>query len=191
MAETIVTDYLLELSEALSDLPREVRVEIIAGVREELDGLSAEDAEARIRELGDPAFIAAAARDEVPPPQPESKALPTAAAILVMVGGLIIPIAGWVVGIVLMWMSRAFTVRSKIVVTLLPTVVTVITVAVIGAVVVASRAAEDDGFHGPSLDAFANPLIPAFYDYFHSSIFTLPVVAFATGVWLLVKARKS
>jgi len=191
MTETIVTDYLLELSEALADVPRDLRVEIIAGIREELDGLSAVDAETRIRELGDPAFIAAAAKEEVPPPPPESRAVPTVAAILVMIGGLIIPVAGWVVGIVLMWMSRVFTLRSKIIVTLLPTLVTLLTVTIIGAVVVASRAAEDDTFHGPSLDSFANPLIPAFYDYFHSSILTLPVVAFATGVWLLVRARKS
>ncbi len=61
----IVKDYLDRLRVALVGLPDEVGHEILAGIAEELAGLDATEAAARIDALGDPTFIAAEARREV------------------------------------------------------------------------------------------------------------------------------
>ena len=184
------TDYLRELDAALADVPRDVRTEIVAGIREELEGLSETDASARMSELGDPLFIAAAAREDVPPR--ESRTLPTVAAIVVMVGGVVVPVVGWVVGIVLVWMSRLFSTRTKILVTLLPALATaVVTFGIFGlAKLNESREVDAGGFHGPSIDEFVNPLVPSYIDYLQAGMFAAPIVAFATGIFLLVKARR-
>jgi len=184
------TDYLRELDAALADVPREVRTEIVAGIREELEGLSETDARARMSELGDPLFIAAAAREDIPPR--ESRVLPTVAAIVVMVGGVVIPFVGWVIGIILMWMSRAFSTRIKVLVTLLPALATaVVTFGIVGLVKFnESREVDAGGFQGPSIDEFVNPLVPSYMDYLQAGIVAAPVVAFATGIFLLVKARR-
>jgi len=181
MAEAIVTDYLLELSEALVDVPREVRSEIIAGVREELEGLDGDAAAARIRELGDPAFIAASAREDAPtaPPAPAPRVRPLdiAAGILVMVGGIAIPVVGWIAGIAYMWFSPTWPVRQKVLVTVLPTV---------AAAVIALVALVVSWFTVPNP---ANPLIPAIYDVSHSLVIVWFVLAVPTGIWLLATAR--
>ena len=180
MAEAIVTDYLLELSEALVDVPHEVRSEIIAGVREELEGLGGDAAAARIRELGDPAFIAASAREDAPaaPPAPAPRVRPLdiAAGILVMVGGIAIPVVGWIAGIAYMWFSPTWPVRQKVFVTVLPTVAAAV-IALVALLV-------------PPMDSdLRNPLIPAIYDVAHSLIIVWFVLAIPTGIWLLATAR--
>lgn len=175
-----VTNYLHELSDALADVPRDVRDDIVAGVREELEGLDEADAQARMAELGDPLFIAAAARGDLPAPALDSRALPTVAALAVMLGGLVIPVVGWLAGIVFMWMSPVFTRRTKVVVTILPAVVGLLVFA-IATIVVSSG--------GGTVDP-TSPLVDVSFSTAHAGILIAPVVAFATGIHLLVKARK-
>ncbi|GAB3036546.1 hypothetical protein GCM10027052_13640 [Parafrigoribacterium mesophilum] len=64
----VVRAYLAQLDAALAAVSDDVRRDIVAGVAEELRGLSAPDAAARIEALGDPAFIAAEARAEAAVP---------------------------------------------------------------------------------------------------------------------------
>lgn len=144
-----VRSYLSELRSALAGTPREIATEIEDGVAEELAGLSASEALRRIDEMGDPAFIAAEARASSasgPSTPSEVQAplvapLPTApgapnrvattearwfivvASLLVAFGGIVIPVLGWIAGIVMVWMSKSWRAWEKWVGTLVPLLV--------------------------------------------------------------------
>ena len=131
-ADKLVERYLKHLEIELDDLPRDRRREIvdeIAGHIAEARTALAHESEAGVRNilegLGDPADIAADARErfEVQPLAPRTPfkpgAVEIAALILLLVGGLIIPVFGWVIGVVLLWISNAWNVRDKIIGTLL------------------------------------------------------------------------
>ena len=120
----VVRSYLAELENALVGVSAEVRAEIVAGVREELNGLDATSAAARIEILGDPEFIAAEARAEsgavtsstgststrgdsaasvaraTEPAEP--RWFSVLASLLVAFGGIVIPVIGWIALIVLL-----------------------------------------------------------------------------------------
>lgn len=129
--DKLVERYLKHLEVELDDVPRDRRREIvdeIAGhIAEARAGLEHET-EADVRNilegLGDSAEIAAEARErfevERPARQPRRKAGATevAALILLLVGGLVLPVFGWVIGVVLLWVSDAWNVRDKIIGTL-------------------------------------------------------------------------
>ena len=193
-----VSAYLAQLGEALADLPANVRSEIVEGVAEELAGLDFDTAAAKIRALGDPAFIAAEARAEVAqPPSPTDErvdaATPVAphaepawlavvAALLVMLGGLIVPVLGWIAGIVLVWRSAAWTSRQKWIATLAPFAVAVILASGIWA------ARSESVPIGGGFEV--NPLIPAAYDLVWASFFGFVPATLISGIWLLVVANK-
>lgn len=149
----ITRDYLVQLEASMSGVRPDVRAEMVAGIREELDGLDAAAAAARIADLGDPTFIAAeaaAATESDPrpsesltaaPPQPQpapSRALPVTAALLILVGTFVVPIIGPLVGLVLMSFSVAWSRREKIVAWLAPLAVTLI-LATANAIVIAMQ----------------------------------------------------
>lgn len=135
-ADELINDYLDRLEEELADFPstrrRELVQEISAHIAEARASLEQED-EASIRNLldriGDPADIAAEA-EGVPPAGPEPAAPPViveqrgtgaleiAALILLLIGGLVLPVVGWVIGVVLLWVSSAWTVPQKLLGTL-------------------------------------------------------------------------
>ena len=131
-APQVVRSYLAQLESALSGVAADVRESIVAGVAEELSGLDAAAAAARIETLGDPAFIAAEARAESPAPVITAPA-PAAefgmssqrwyivlTTVLLEFGGIVIPLAGWVVGIMLLWASPLWTRVEKLVATIVP-----------------------------------------------------------------------
>ena len=70
--------------------------------------------------MGDPADIAAEARGAVEtapaaaPVERRSGALDVAALILLLVGGVVIPVIGWLVGVVLLWISNSWTTNEKL-----------------------------------------------------------------------------
>src|SRR5262249_54207786 len=123
-----VERYLKHLEVELDDLPRDRRREIvdeiaghIAEARAELEQESEADVRNILEGLGDPADIAEDARErfEVRPPAPAQpfKAgwMEVAALVFLLIGGLIIPIFGWIIGVVLLWVSNAWNVRDKII----------------------------------------------------------------------------
>lgn len=126
----VVRTYLDQLEATLSGVREDVRHDIvagIAGIAEELRGLSASDAAARIEALGDPAFIAAEARAEAaatPEPSPvesgDARWYLVLAALLVAFGGVVVPVIGWIVGIALVWLSKTWHPWEKWVATLTP-----------------------------------------------------------------------
>ena len=127
---TITTDdpvkkYLKQLDAELADLPRGRRREIVEEISEHIAEAQAQhpaQSEAEIRamleRLGDPADIAAEARQRFDVPLARPGWQETVALVFLLVGGFIF-FVGWFVGLVLLWTSSVWTVRDKLVGTLI------------------------------------------------------------------------
>jgi hypothetical protein len=120
-ADALILRYLQELEAELHDLPANRRQELldevgehIAAARAELDPETEAGVRTLLERLGDPADIAAEARGRPavpsPPTRPATPRLEIAALVL-----LVIPFLGWVVGVVLVWLSRLWTTGDKLV----------------------------------------------------------------------------
>ena len=122
-----VKSYLRRLDTALHDLPaarrREIVAEIETHIAEELTQLPAEPTDAQVMDLldrvGEPEAIAAESREASGSDRPKAGALETATLVLLLIGGLILPIIGWIVGAVLLWISNVWTTRDKLIGTLI------------------------------------------------------------------------
>ncbi|WP_127793817.1 hypothetical protein [Agromyces sp. LHK192] len=104
--------------------------------------------------------------------------------VAVAVGGFVIPILGWVVGIALMWLSTAWSRVEKWVATLLPVglIVVVAVIQGIGALIEQGRRA--------ALGAEpAGPDLPFAFVGWHT-IVLLPFVYVVVGIWLLVRGLR-
>ena len=120
-ADRAVTTYLKHLDADLADLPPARRREIVDEITEHIAAARAElpaenEAETRslLERLGDPADIAAEARQRFDVPLARPGWQETVALVFLLVGGFIF-IAGWFVGLVLLWTSSVWTVRDKLV----------------------------------------------------------------------------
>ena len=122
--DDLILRYLQDLERELYDLPANRRQELLDEVGEHIAAARAAlgpETEAGVRttleRLGDPADIAAEARERFgvqrPPARPATPWLEVIAIVL-----LVIPFAGWVVGVVLVWISRLWTTRDKLIGTL-------------------------------------------------------------------------
>lgn len=168
----VFRDYLAELDRELAGVPDDVRQGIVAGITEELEGLDAAAATSRIATLGDPAFIAAEARAGAgpistgarsaavvlaPPRASEQRWYVVLTALLLYVGGLVVPLAGWVAGIMMLWASKLWTRNEKLVATTVPPVVVVVLFGIfsIGGSGVA-------WWHALVLGAIAGPVLASF-----------------------------
>jgi hypothetical protein len=122
--DSLVDRYLKDLEAELRDLPTNRRRELLDEVGEHIGAARAAldtETEAAIRtlleRLGDPADIAAEARERLGIPVPPARqASPRLEAIALVL--LVIPVLGWVVGVVLIWVSRLWTTRDKLIGTL-------------------------------------------------------------------------
>jgi hypothetical protein len=115
--------WLRQLDQAAGVLPVAEREELVADIRAHLgEALPPGAGEAEVRNaldrLGDPAEIVSEAAGPVPEP-PRRGRLEWFAIVLVLAGGFLYGI-GWVVGVVLLWSSKAWTVRDKLIGTLVP-----------------------------------------------------------------------
>lgn len=172
--QKIVADYLNDLERALAGVPSDVATSIVDGIAEELSGLDASEAAARIATLGDSAFIAreAMAGSVVEEhPATSTQAAPTdqrwyavLASLLVAVGGYLIPVLGWIAGIIMVWMSNTWRPWEKWVGTLAP--------LGLGALVALGN-----------LVVLA--LIPGGFALWHTAILAMLVSPFLAGIWLL------
>lgn len=120
--------YLAELDGRLAVLPADYRAEVMDGIREHLAASLAAGAEVSeaLAALGRPEEIAAGAVRESGawpvPAAPQAAPQPMGAAawpavlalILLAVGGLIGPVLGWLVGVMLLWLSDRWTVAQKL-----------------------------------------------------------------------------
>jgi hypothetical protein len=124
--DDLIRGYLHRLDGELKELPRERRGELLDEIREHIDdGMAdlASPTEADVRNLldrvGDPTEIAAEARERFGVRPPKRSALDVATLILLPVGGVFIPVLGWVVGVIFLWISEAWNRRDKLIGTLL------------------------------------------------------------------------
>jgi hypothetical protein len=126
--DKLVERYLKHLEVELDDLPRDGRREIvdeiaghIAEARASLQHENEADVRNILEGLGDPADIAADAgeRFDVRPTSAAARYKPgwieVGALVMLLVGGLIVPIVGWFIGVVLLWVSNAWNVRDKVI----------------------------------------------------------------------------
>jgi HAAS len=124
-ADRLVDDYLKRLDRELGDLPRARRRgladEIAAHIEEARADLHIES-EAEIRNLlerlGDPADIAGEERERLGVQPGRAGAIEILALIGILVGGIVLPFIGWIIGLVLLWVSDAWTTRQKLLGTL-------------------------------------------------------------------------
>lgn len=124
-ADKLVEDYLERLDSELRDLPRARRRELTQEIAEHIDearSALASDDEADIRNLldrlGEPAEIAAEARERLGVRSRRAGFTEVAAIVLLPIGGVVIPVLGWVAGVIALWVSDAWTVRDKLIGTL-------------------------------------------------------------------------
>lgn len=118
----LAADYLKRLRSAARRLPRGRRDDLLADIESHLAEsapVGASEAEVRtaLDRLGDPEQIVAAEQDGEP--RRRRGPLEWGAIILLLVGGVVIPVIGWFVGALLLWVSQAWTLRDKLIGTLL------------------------------------------------------------------------
>lgn len=183
-----VRSYLARLDAALVSVPADLARDVRSGIEEELSGLDAATASARMKELGDPAFIAAEVRDAASPaadqdpgadrPLAETRGFTITAGLIVAVGGMVVPLVGWIVGIVMVWMSPIWRRGEKWVATLVSPLVSVLTF-LIGLVIawVNEEAAA------------TYPLMYGYLNFGHIALLAFPASAALVGLWLLWRAR--
>lgn len=189
---TTTDSYLAALERELADVDPGVREELLRGIEEELAGLSASDAEARLRALGDPAFVAASVRSEAQmtrgtPPRQDAPWYSVVTVLLASIGGFVVPVLGWVVGLIMLWASASWTLRHKV-------VGTVLTLAGPAGFMFALLPAFTVGevmVSGPSAQ---NPLLPSGFGTPWWSIAAIVVLAvgwIAGWIWLLAVAERA
>ena len=114
--DSLIDDYLRRLDAAAAHLQRSRRAELVAEIREHIEAALREEEEASevavrniLERLGPPEEIVDASE---PPPtlSGDPGRLETAALI-----ALVLPFVGWIVGIVLVLVSRAWSRREKII----------------------------------------------------------------------------
>jgi len=124
-ADKLVEDYLKRLKAETSDLPRAARRELAQEISDHIaearaDASAASEAEIRtvLDRVGEPAEIAAEARDRFGVGGRRARPLEIAALILLPIGGVVLPVLGWLVGVTLLWISDTWTTRDKLIGTL-------------------------------------------------------------------------
>jgi uncharacterized membrane protein len=135
--DQLVGDYLRELRTAARVLPADRRDELVAEIAAHIaEARQSDDSPMAVRNildrLGDPAEIVRTAAD-APPASTGWAAdadtvagapgrlgvLEIAAVLFLLFGGIVIPFLGWVVGVVLLWLSPRWTSRDKLLGTLI------------------------------------------------------------------------
>lgn len=119
---SLATAYLQQVRREGRDLPGDRLAELLIDLEEHLSAAipaDASDQNARevLDRLGDPREIVAAERPELIAPA-ERRSTREWMAIFLLLFGFIAAGVGWVVGVVLLWRSRAWTTRDKLIGTL-------------------------------------------------------------------------
>jgi hypothetical protein len=124
-SDRLVSDYLDRLEAELAGIPRAGRREVVDEIEAHISEARAEllpDDEAGMRNvlerLGEPAEIAADARERFGVKRVQTTWREIGALILLPFGGFILPAFGWFVGVVLLWISDSWSTRDKLIGTL-------------------------------------------------------------------------
>jgi uncharacterized membrane protein len=119
----LAAEYLERLERAARTLPRAERRELIDEINAHLaeatdPQMSDADVLTVLDRLGEPEDIVGAQSPDDRPSRAGAGSLEWAAIILLLAGGFIV-FVGWIVGLVLLWSSRAWTIRDKLIGTLI------------------------------------------------------------------------
>jgi hypothetical protein len=122
-ADPLIAGYLQRLRAAGRRLPRDSRNELVQQLEEHLrdaapSGSSRDEVLAALERLGEPEDIVAEESERLGIPPARSGAREWAAIPLLLVGGVILPVVGWLVGVYLLWTSRVWSTRDKLLGTL-------------------------------------------------------------------------
>lgn len=133
LEDPAVRAYLADLRHALADRSPEERELVIDGVRQHIadataDGAGPADVQRVLDGLGDPAAIAAesAPEDGDAGPRGQEPGAPFLerrggawlTVLTLVFGGFVVPVLGWVVGVVLLWSSRGWNRTEQLIGTL-------------------------------------------------------------------------
>lgn len=123
-ANPLVDRYLRDLRRALRDLPRHQRDELVAEIAGHItESLSPEASDTEVltalERIGSPAEIAEAERERLGISSNAVGWQQWLAIILILIGGIVLPVLGWLIGLAFLWTSRAWTRRDKWLATLL------------------------------------------------------------------------
>jgi hypothetical protein len=114
----LAVEYLKELRRRARDLPRSRREDLVADIEAHLaetvpSGMAHAEARSAIDRLGAPDEIVVAELGANPLPRRRGT-LEWSTIILLLAGGVAIPVIGWLAGVVLLWISRTWTLRDKL-----------------------------------------------------------------------------
>jgi uncharacterized membrane protein len=131
--DELIEDYLGRLETAARTLPSAQRAELLAEIKAHIEITLSQERhqdEATVRtvldRLGTPEDIVREAGAEVEP-SPHAAAtgrrgvgaFELVAVILLLIGGIVLPVLGWVIGVVLLWASARWTTLDKLIGTLI------------------------------------------------------------------------
>ncbi|MGY1553084.1 HAAS signaling domain-containing protein [Microbacterium sp. A588] len=207
-ADHLRAEYLSRLDVAMRDLPHGVAAEIRNGILEELQGLDAAATAARIAQLGEPETVARGALDEVPAqrqiavaghgatpaarnaPATSTRGFAIAAALTLSFGGIVLPVAGWFVGVMLVCFSALWRTWEKAVAIAVPFVAIVVIAGLLAFSAVPAATESPSTGSGDFSAPVSNPLLPASYDLVWSGIAVVGILLIpASGMWLLWRLR--
>jgi len=133
--DRLVDDYLTRLADAAVGLPPDRRSELVSEIREHITaslsgGTGTDESSVRtmLDRLGEPDDIVAAAMDIDPPGHPVYPQDPPrrqqgigleVGAIIMLTAGSLIPVIGWLVGVILLWSSGLWRRSEKVLATLI------------------------------------------------------------------------
>lgn len=124
-SDPLVDAYLRELRARARRLPRNCRDELVQQIQEHLAeaipaGSSQADVRNALERLGEPDAIVAEELERLGIPPTRGGKLEWTVVVLLPIGFVVIPILGWLVGVILLWSSRVWTTREKMMGTLVP-----------------------------------------------------------------------
>lgn len=138
--DPIVDSYLKRLRAKARPLPQQRREELLQQIREHLDEAlppGSDEVEVRnaLERLGDPETIVAEEFDRLGIKRARAGMLEWLAVFLLVFGSWPFPFVGWTFGVILLWASRVWSTREKLIGTLVPPggLSAVLFLAVIGA----------------------------------------------------------
>jgi hypothetical protein len=119
----LAADYLDRLDRAARRLPRGERRELVEEISAHLSeatdpGMSEAEIKTVLDRLGDPKDIVEAQQPDEPSRPSQRGAHEWAAIFLLLFGGFLL-IVGWIAGVILLWTSRAWNMRDKLIGTLI------------------------------------------------------------------------
>ena len=122
-ANSAVDTYMRQLRKAARSLPRDSREELTEEISAHLasaleQGATEAKTQSELHRLGDPQQIVAEARERLGIASSSVTRSDWLAVGLLLIGGFLV-VVGWFVGVVLLWSSRVWTVRDKVIGTLI------------------------------------------------------------------------